>query len=53
MADSVEARGAVVARIAPALTRSIGLLHRPSPLTPAARAFVELARETSRAKLRL
>jgi DNA-binding transcriptional LysR family regulator len=52
MAESLVPRGAVVARIAPALTRSIGLLHRPSPLTPAARAFVELARSSSRAKLR-
>ena len=36
--------GAVVARLVPALTRTIGLLHRANPLTPSARAFVELAR---------
>jgi DNA-binding transcriptional LysR family regulator len=52
IAESLVAQGAVVARIAPALTRSIGIVHRASPLTPAARAFVELARESSRAKLR-
>ena len=28
----------------PALTRTIGLVHRANPLTPSARAFVELAR---------
>jgi hypothetical protein len=43
-AKSLGARGAVVARLVPTLTRTIGLVHRPSPLTPAARAFVELAR---------
>lgn len=37
-------QGVVVARISPPLTRTIGLLHRATPLTPAARAFVELAR---------
>src|SRR5262249_37938287 len=52
IADPLDERGAVVTRPAPALTRSIGLLHRASPLTPAARAFVELARAPSRAKLR-
>ena len=43
-AKSLGAQGAVVARLVPTLTRTIGLVHRPSPLTPAARAFVELAR---------
>ena len=38
------AQGAVVARLIPALTRTVGLLHRAQPLTPSARAFVELAR---------
>ena len=32
----------------PPLVRTIGLLHRASPLTPAARAFVELARKKPR-----
>jgi LysR family carnitine catabolism transcriptional activator len=44
MAETLAAQGAVVARLVPALTRTIGLLHRASPLTPAAREFVELAR---------
>ena len=44
MADALGDQGAVVARLVPGLSRSIGLLHRASPLTPAARAFVELAR---------
>lgn len=44
LADTVGAQGAVVARLVPPLTRTIGLVHRASPLTPAARALVELAR---------
>ncbi len=44
MAETLGGQGAVVARLVPALTRTIGLLHRASPLTPSARAFVELAR---------
>ena len=44
MAETLAAQGAVVARLVPALTRTIGLLHRANPLTPSARAFVELAR---------
>jgi LysR family transcriptional regulator, carnitine catabolism transcriptional activator len=44
MAETLGAQGAVVARLVPALTRTIGLLHRAHPLTPSARAFVELAR---------
>ena len=47
LAHSLEAQGAVVARLVPTLTRTIGLVHRPAPLTPAARAFVELARPSS------
>jgi DNA-binding transcriptional LysR family regulator len=47
MADNLAAEGAVVARLVPALTRTIGLLHRAHPLTPSARAFVELARAGS------
>ena len=44
LARPLAAQGAVVARLVPTLTRTIGLIHRSSPLTPAARAFVELAR---------
>jgi LysR family transcriptional regulator, carnitine catabolism transcriptional activator len=44
LAEPLAAQGAVVARLVPTLTRTIGLVHRSSPLTPAARAFVELAR---------
>jgi DNA-binding transcriptional LysR family regulator len=44
LAGTLAAQGAGVARVAPSLTRTVGLLHRASPLTPAARAFVELAR---------
>ncbi len=48
MADTLASQGAVVARLVPALTRTIGVLHRASPLTTAARAFVELARPPRR-----
>jgi LysR family carnitine catabolism transcriptional activator len=48
LAKSLSAQGAVVARLVPTLTRTIGLVHRPAPLTPAARAFVELARPKRR-----
>jgi LysR family transcriptional regulator, carnitine catabolism transcriptional activator len=44
LAEPLAAQGAVVARLVPTLTRTIGLVHRPAPLSPAARAFVELAR---------
>jgi LysR family carnitine catabolism transcriptional activator len=44
MAETLGGQGAVVARLVPALTRTIGLLHRANPLSPSARAFVELAR---------
>jgi len=48
LAESLSAQGAVVARLVPTLTRTIGLVHRPAPLTPAARAFVQLARPKRR-----
>jgi len=48
LAAPLAAQGAVVARLVPTLTRTIGLVHRASPLTPAARAFVELARPKRR-----
>jgi len=47
MAEILGEQGAVVARLVPALTRTVGLLYRAHPLTPSARAFVELARATS------
>jgi LysR family transcriptional regulator, carnitine catabolism transcriptional activator len=43
-AEVLRAQGAVIARLTPPLVRTIGLVHRASPLTPAARAFVEMAR---------
>jgi DNA-binding transcriptional LysR family regulator len=52
MAEALGAQGAVVARMVPALTRQIGLVHRANPLTPAARAFVELARVEVRTRRR-
>lgn len=48
MASSLGEQGAVVARLVPALTRTIGLVHRANPLTPSGRAFVELARAGQR-----
>src|SRR5580765_7023424 len=48
LAEPLAKQGAVVARLVPTLTRTIGLVHRSSPLTPAARAFVELARPKRR-----
>jgi DNA-binding transcriptional LysR family regulator len=48
LAEPLAAQGAVVARLVPTLTRTIGLVHRAAPLTPAARAFVELARPQRR-----
>ena len=44
LAKSIGDQGAVVARLVPTLTRTVGLVHRAAPLSPAARAFVELAR---------
>ena len=49
LAEPLAKQGAVVARLVPTLTRTIGLVHRASPLTPAARAFLELARPKRRA----
>jgi LysR family transcriptional regulator, carnitine catabolism transcriptional activator len=43
LADDAARRGASVRRLRPALTRSIGLAHRAGVLSPAARAFVDLA----------
>ena len=43
MAEVARAQGAVVVPLRPSLWRAIGLVHRDAPLSPAARAFVELA----------
>jgi LysR family transcriptional regulator, carnitine catabolism transcriptional activator len=43
LVDEAEHRGASVRRLRPALMRSIGLAHRAGVLSPAARAFVDLA----------
>jgi LysR family transcriptional regulator, carnitine catabolism transcriptional activator len=43
LAEEAENRGASVRRLRPALTRPIGLAHRADVLSPAARAFVDLA----------
>jgi len=44
MAAVAAQQGAVVAALRPALHRQLGLIHRDAPLSPAARAFIELAR---------
>ena len=44
MAAVAERQGAVVASLRPALRRQLGLIHRDAPLSPAARAFIDLAR---------
>jgi DNA-binding transcriptional LysR family regulator len=43
LAEEARRRGAVVRRARPAITRSVGLVHRDAPLSPAARAFLDLA----------
>jgi DNA-binding transcriptional LysR family regulator len=45
LAADAAARGAVVRPLRPALTRRIGILHRPGRLSPPAAAFVTLARD--------
>jgi DNA-binding transcriptional LysR family regulator len=42
LAREAERRGAVVRSARPRIARQIGLIRRPGPLSPAARAFVEL-----------
>ena len=44
LATEAAARGAVVVGLRPAMSRRIGLVHRPGPLSPAAQAMVNLAR---------
>jgi DNA-binding transcriptional LysR family regulator len=43
IAREAERRGAVVRRARPAITRSVGVVHRDAPLSPAARALLALA----------
>jgi DNA-binding transcriptional LysR family regulator len=45
LARAAGANGAVVAPVEPSLARAIGVVHRDAPLTPAARAFVAVARD--------
>ncbi|MEZ5235131.1 MAG: LysR substrate-binding domain-containing protein [Acidimicrobiales bacterium] len=42
MAEAAAARGAMVRRLQPPLHRRVGLLHRPTPRSPAAEAMVRL-----------
>ncbi|MHB8219214.1 MAG: LysR family transcriptional regulator [Acidimicrobiales bacterium] len=44
MAATAERLGCVVAKPRPAVSRSLAVIHRMTPLTPAARRFVEMAR---------
>jgi DNA-binding transcriptional LysR family regulator len=44
MAGVARLQGAVVARLRPALWRELGLIHRDATLSPAARAFITIAR---------
>lgn len=47
MAEDAARRGAVVRQTEPSLSRAYGLVYEPSGLSPAGRAFVELARESA------
>lgn len=44
LAADARTRGAVVARVRPRLRRTVGLVRRPAALSPAAAAFIEVAR---------
>src|SRR5205814_5581655 len=44
LAEPLAKQGAVVARLVPTLTRTIGLVHPAAPLAPAARARADRAR---------
>jgi LysR family transcriptional regulator, carnitine catabolism transcriptional activator len=46
LAEQARQRGAVVMELSPPLRRTVGLAYRPGPLSPAARAFVDLARQS-------
>jgi LysR family transcriptional regulator, carnitine catabolism transcriptional activator len=43
LAHEAQRRGAVARRARPAITRQVGLIHRPPPLSPAAREFLDMA----------
>jgi DNA-binding transcriptional LysR family regulator len=43
LAREGQRRGATVCRARPRISRTVGLIHRPGPLSPAAAAFLELA----------
>jgi DNA-binding transcriptional LysR family regulator len=45
LAREAERRGAVIRAARPPITRPIGLIHREGPLSPAAHAFLALARK--------
>ncbi len=47
MAEVIGAQGGVVVPLDPPIWRDIGIVHREAPLSPAARAFLELSFETS------
>jgi LysR family carnitine catabolism transcriptional activator len=47
-AEAARSAGAVTARLDPPLTRTVVVLHREPPLSPAATAFVEIARAARR-----
>lgn len=46
-AEEARRRGAAVRRARPAITRTVGLVYRPGPLSAAARAFVALTDDAS------
>jgi hypothetical protein len=43
LAVEAQRRGATVRSAQPPITRTVGLIHRQGPLSPAAAAFLELA----------
>lgn len=46
LAEHTASAGVVIAEIVPRITRDVGLIHRAGPLSPAARAFLNLALQT-------
>jgi DNA-binding transcriptional LysR family regulator len=48
LAEGAERQGLVIAELDPPLVRDVLLVTRPGPLSPAARAFAELARSQAR-----
>ncbi len=46
VAETASGDGVVIAGLVPGIRREIGLIHRAGPISPAARAFVEVARAT-------